>query len=394
MPPRHWPVAGPGIGSAVRALVAIAGAMLLAACAAEPPGGGESSGASGDAGVGVRLAAKDSPAAEAANAGGRRLVGEPYRIAGHTYVPREYKSYSAVGLASWYGRGFRGHHTANGEVYDVANLTAAHPTLPLPSYVRVTNLDNGRSVTVRVNDRGPFRRDRLIDVSAGVAELLGFERIGTARVKVDYMGPARLDGHDRKMLLASYRGPRAGGDAVPPVAAGDAGARVFLVSDSLKPRPRRPIPDANGLDQPLLLTPESSGSDISQAFAPVGGGPARVPPPPIPLRTSLASSYAAAGELSGAEVAAARLAAPRAPRALPPAGARVIQLGVFSDPANASRIASSFRRFGRIEVATLSAEGRTLRSVRVVIEDPRIEIATVMSAATAAGLAGARLTAN
>src|SRR5262249_28583813 len=158
-------------------------AMLLASCAASPPSGEKFSAAEEGVAASPRVVASGDPVPKG---GGRHLVGEPYRVAGHTYVPRDYKSYSAVGLASWYGRGFHGRRTANGEIYDVASLTAAHPTLPLPSYARVTNLVNGRSVVVRINDRGPFRRDRLIDVSASVAELLGFERAGTSRVKVDY----------------------------------------------------------------------------------------------------------------------------------------------------------------------------------------------------------------
>src|SRR5579871_1836303 len=189
-----------------------AGALLLASCAASPPTEEKVSAAAPSVAASPRVVASSDAVPKG---GGRRLVGEPYRIAGHTYVPRDYKSYSAVGLASWYGRGFQRRRTANGEVYDVASLTAAHPTLPLPSYARVTNLVNGRSVVVRINDRGPFRQDRLIDVSASVAELLGFERAGTARVKVDYVGPARMDGQDRKMLLASYRGPKAVDDRAP-----------------------------------------------------------------------------------------------------------------------------------------------------------------------------------
>ena len=120
---------------------------------------------------------------------------------------KEDPNYSAVGLASWYGSAFHGRKTANGEIYDMGELTAAHPTLPLPSYVRVTNLANDRSVVVRVNDRGPFAKGRVIDVSASVADMLDFKRAGTAKVKVQYVGPARMDGHDRQMLLASYQGP-------------------------------------------------------------------------------------------------------------------------------------------------------------------------------------------
>src|SRR4051812_21093086 len=139
--------------------------------------------------------------------GGHYMVGEPYRIAGKTYIPREDPKYAQVGVASWYGADFHGRETANGEIYDLDAVTAAHPTMPLPSYARVTNLDNGRSMTVRVNDRGPFVDSRIIDVSRTVARMLDFEDEGTAKVKVEYVGPATLDGNDEKTLLASYRGP-------------------------------------------------------------------------------------------------------------------------------------------------------------------------------------------
>ena len=137
--------------------------------------------------------------------GGQYLVGRPYSVAGHRYVPAENPSYSAVGLASWYGAAFHGRRTANGEVYDMASLSAAHPTMPLPSYARVTNLGNGYSVIVRVNDRGPYHAGRVMDVSSRVAEVLDMKAMGTARVKVDYVGPAPLEGSDDSVLLASLR---------------------------------------------------------------------------------------------------------------------------------------------------------------------------------------------
>ncbi|MBN9020828.1 MAG: septal ring lytic transglycosylase RlpA family protein, partial [Rhizobiales bacterium] len=138
--------------------------------------------------------------------GGRYMVGKPYRVAGKTYVPQDDpEGYTATGTASWYGANFHGRKTANGEVYDMGDLTAAHPTLPLPSYVRVTNLGNGRSVIVRVNDRGPFSSNRVLDVSSATASMLDFKRAGTAKVQVDYVGPAQMDGKDNKMLIASYR---------------------------------------------------------------------------------------------------------------------------------------------------------------------------------------------
>jgi rare lipoprotein A len=137
--------------------------------------------------------------------GGQYLVGHPYSIAGHTYYPSENASYTAVGMASWYGAAFHGRRTANGEVYDMASLTAAHPTMPLPSYARVTNLDNGYSVIVRVNDRGPYHGGRVMDVSSRAADVLGFKGEGTARIKVEYVGQAPLEGSDDNALLASLR---------------------------------------------------------------------------------------------------------------------------------------------------------------------------------------------
>ena len=137
--------------------------------------------------------------------GGQYLVGHPYTVAGHRYYPAEDPSYSAVGMASWYGAAFHGRRTANGEVYDMASLSAAHPTMPLPSYARVTNLGNGYSVIVRVNDRGPYHGGRVMDVSSRVAEVLDMKAMGTARVKVEYVGPAPMEGSDDLQLLASLR---------------------------------------------------------------------------------------------------------------------------------------------------------------------------------------------
>lgn len=136
--------------------------------------------------------------------GGRFMVGNPYEVKGKTYVPKEDPKYNRSGLASWYGSAFHGRLTANGEVYDSAHISAAHPTFPLPSYARVTNLNTGSSVIVRVNDRGPFHPGRIIDVSSKAAELLDFKRTGTANVNVQYVGRARMDGRDMPFLMASY----------------------------------------------------------------------------------------------------------------------------------------------------------------------------------------------
>lgn len=129
--------------------------------------------------------------------GGVYKVGKPYQVAGAWYTPRENPYYDKRGIASWYGEDFHGRRTANGEVYDMYALSAAHPTLPLPSYVEVTNIRNGRSMVVRVNDRGPYKHDRIIDLSKKVAQLLDFYRTGTTPVRVRYLGRAPLDGNDR-----------------------------------------------------------------------------------------------------------------------------------------------------------------------------------------------------
>jgi len=136
--------------------------------------------------------------------GGRYQVGKPYTIRGVRYVPKEDRNYQATGLASWYGPNFHGRLTANGEIYDQFALSAAHPTMPLPSYAKVTNLENGASVTVRVNDRGPFSRGRIIDLSSRAAHMLGYTKKGVAKVRVEYVGKARLDGLDEQQLLATY----------------------------------------------------------------------------------------------------------------------------------------------------------------------------------------------
>ncbi len=136
--------------------------------------------------------------------GGTYMVGKPYSVAGHTYYPSA-KQYAAVGQASWYGDAFHGRRTANGEVYDIDSISAAHPTMPLPSYARVTNLRNKYSMIVRVNDRGPFDSSRIMDVSRKTAEVLDFRGTGTAKVKVEYLGPAGLEGSDDQQLMATLR---------------------------------------------------------------------------------------------------------------------------------------------------------------------------------------------
>jgi rare lipoprotein A len=137
--------------------------------------------------------------------GGREMIGKPYVVGGRTYVPTSGKGYQRDGWASWYGTAFHGRLTANGEIFDRQSIAAAHPTLPLPSYVRVTNTVNKRSMIVRVNDRGPYEQGRLIDVSERVADALEFRRKGVTRVQVEYLGKASTRGSDDEKLLATLR---------------------------------------------------------------------------------------------------------------------------------------------------------------------------------------------
>ncbi|AOF91955.1 rare lipoA family protein [Sinorhizobium sp. RAC02] len=182
--------------------------------------------------------------------GGRYQVGKAYQVRGKWYQPKEEPGYNKTGLASWYGSAFHGRKTANGEVYDKYHLSAAHPTFPLPSYARVTNMENGTSVIVRVNDRGPYHEGRVIDVSSKTADLLDMKRTGTAKVRVQYVGKARLDGHDMPYLMASYI-PK--GSRVPAVDPGGQIATGVMVASA----DNRSLPGV-GTEENVLTVPDKS----------------------------------------------------------------------------------------------------------------------------------------
>jgi rare lipoprotein A len=198
--------------------------------------------------------------------GGTYMVGKPYSIAGRTYYPSE-KHYAATGLASWYGDAFHGRRTANGEVYDRDSISAAHPTMPLPSYARVTNLRNNYSMIVRVNDRGPFTANRIMDVSRKTAEALDFRQRGTTRVKVEYIAPASLAGSNDQMLLATLRS-----DGPASLDGMDGGSRNQLAENA-------PFPVASSGTQPMAL---GAGDAVSEADSVPAGrtGDRVIPLPP------------------------------------------------------------------------------------------------------------------
>ncbi|MDI1346603.1 MAG: septal ring lytic transglycosylase RlpA family protein [Pseudolabrys sp.] len=175
-----------------------AGSLVLANCSGGP--------GRLDPKYGVSASARVvEPGQPVPKGGGVYRVGKPYQVAGRTYVPEEEPGYKAEGFASWYGDDFHGRYTANGEVFDMNSISAAHPTMPLPSYARVTNLRNHKSIIVRVNDRGPYVGNRVIDLSVKTAKLLEFYGQGVAKVKVEYVGRAPLAGSDDRKLVATLR---------------------------------------------------------------------------------------------------------------------------------------------------------------------------------------------
>lgn len=242
--------------------------------------------------------------------GGTYRVGKPYVVAGKTYVPTEPKNYRTEGLASWYGDDFHGRLTANGEVFDMHSIAAAHPTLPMPSYIRVTNLQNGRSMVVRVNDRGPYHGNRVVDVSQRAADLLGFKRRGTARVRVEYVGRAPLEGSDDIQLAATLR--QNGRPAeMPTVMVASAGPLRGMAAAVPLP-PSRPFDLGEPGDEQV--------ADASEpAFNPAPVAPVRVASKPRPAAVASAPAPRPAPTRA---VQVASLQPPvRAPKSAPPAPA-------------------------------------------------------------------------
>jgi rare lipoprotein A len=202
----------------------VLGGLLLAGCGTTPP--------------------------EAISPGaGHYKLGNPYQIAGRWYYPSYDPSYAAVGVASWYGRPFHGRATANGELFDRDVLSAAHPTLPLPSIVRVTNLANQRQLELRVNDRGPFVGDRIIDLSQAAARALGFEQRGTTEVRVEFVRLADARGTPpaptapAPVRVAAAKQVTVAPPAGPAVAPQPAAAPAVRTAALHVPAPERPRPE-------------------------------------------------------------------------------------------------------------------------------------------------------
>lgn len=293
--------------------------------------------------------------------GGRAQVGKPYQVRGKWYYPKEEPGYSKSGKASWYGANFHGRLTANGEVYDMFGLSGAHPTFPLPSYARVTNRKNGRSVVVRVNDRGPYWSGRVMDVSSKAAEMLGFKHDGIGEIRVDYIGRAPLEGDDTKALVASYRAGsgRPVDDGLP---------TGVMIADSQQPRKevrlaaaesRRPKSMRKPSDR--FAMPNSAGSidDLIGAYD--------LPPAPVPTTRSLALSYATAHQSRGAALALDALSN-RSGRT------EVIEIGTVEDLDLLTRVAELTRGRGKLgeELAPGPQRGVSLTLVPTASENADI----------------------
>lgn len=328
-------------------------------------------------------------------------VGQPYKVNGRWYYPREDPDYAAVGMASWYGREFHGRRTANGEIFDRNRLSAAHTTLPLPSLVEVRNLENGRRAIIRVNDRGPFVKNRIIDLSQAAARKLGFERDGVARVKVRYLGRAKLAARaprGSQMARALDLNPLLVGLAAEAAAGGEepvdsisriivasvaeeltAGAKTFALAEAEAQASGEPPPpfkeDARGQTisaAPTAVKPGAGNAGSTSAAGEAGDRPltAASPSPadaPAPTaaaadpRLSALSTDAGAGTLYAVQVAAfanlnnleatklalAELGVLRIARLERPQGALYrVRLGPFNDRKSAAEALAAVREAG------------------------------------------------
>ena len=245
-------------------------------------------------------------------------VGTPYQIDGTWYTPKEDYGYQEVGVASWYGNDFHGKRTANGEKYDMNAMTAAHRTLPMPSLVRVTNLDNGRSAILRVNDRGPFARSRILDVSKRAADALGFVAQGTATVRVEILAEESIALKTR--LLRGESDFATAPTPVTPLAAFGPSTRVT----------------ASELPPPAPIAPRATGQAVPASVLASNS-------PVVAIQASTGAAYAPAV-----------------------AGGQFVQVGAFSDPANAERLRTQLSVFGPVNVTQVrTASGTTLNKLRI-----------------------------
>ena len=318
-----------GVGAAVIAAAALG--LLVAGCAETQLATHIASAGHGDSSV-------------------RYKVGSPYAIDGRTYTPEEDFYYDREGIASWYGPGFHGRRTANGEIYDQNALTAAHPTLQMPAMVRVTNLENGRSVDLRINDRGPFVGDRIIDVSRRSAELLGFRGQGTARVRVQVMT-------DESLALAEARGRR--GDDPAPQRTAVAAAPQLPVPERRPPASSATVAAQSGSSR-SSQAPSTAPRTVSTPRGPVAA-PAGVS---TPVTLVDASAYPAPTPQTPPHPEPA--ATPPLATDMPLSEAQLfVQVGAFRGYANAQRLQERLETLAPADISTVMVDGTQFHRVRL-----------------------------
>ncbi len=266
---------------------------------------------------------------------GAYKVGKPYLIDGQEYYPQENFEYTEVGIASWYGPGFHGKQTANGERYDQHELTAAHRTLQMPSLVRVTNLDNGRSVVLRVNDRGPYSKGRVIDVSSRAADLLAFKGKGTAKVRVE-----TLPAESRRIAEDA----RAGKDTSGYEIALNGNPRPAVANQPVTLYPSQ----APAVSVQTAGAPDTMGATSIASVESVPLDPSRLQPVP--------GHIAQDGRFMPNPVVTQRAVMKTS---------TFVQAGAFSDSANAQRLSQQLSSFGTTQVYPANVGGRSFYRVRV-----------------------------
>ena len=383
-----------------RQAVVVAAVAGVSACAAPTPKAGLKSQSKtseyfAESEYGVKASPRISQAAsKLRRGGGRDQVGKPYKVKGKWYYPKAYKSYSKRGKASWYGSAFHGRLTANGEIYDMTHLTAAHPTMPLPSYAKVTNLKNGYSVIVRVNDRGPFAPGRIIDLSKRAAQLLDYTGHGIAQVQVDYVGRAPLHGRDDSYLMASYRGGK--GRSAPSSDGLPTGVMIAMNGRT----PEAPVgATAAAFSTAVARTVPSIGGTGFPEFGPIlpdrpsldrvaGGGTADA------LLASYASqrvskatrAFHAHALDDQAKAARIRASWQRAQLGKPTIGSKgaYVNAGTFGDRARAAALVIRLSSKARIELVS-TGTGTSLSYTVIAYPNGRRAVDDVLTAAWAAG---------
>ena len=327
--------------------------------------------------------------------GGVYRVGKAYQVRGKTYQPRFDPTHDEIGLASWYGDDFHGRRTANGEIYNMHAFSAAHKTLPLPSFVRVTNVKNGRSVIVRVNDRGPFHGDRVIDLSKRTAQVLDFQGHGVAKVRVTYVGAAPLDGQDDWLVTTV----RSNGTPIPPsqVAAPVPGWAQHRVS---QPSPVQaaladtlaPLPAPRPRDEPVQLA-------SLNGFVPTASAVAKPSLTPLPHQQNALSTGAVVNAATPPiqTVSTPALPPPLAPKDIKASGSNgsslvlSLNVGSFRDPSEAFRLRDQLANHGQAVVDPINLSGITLYQLRVSPLFGQAAADTALQDAKARGALGARL---